>query len=148
MEKKRWLLVALAAAWLVVSLSVAGAEPPAARSAVVAQEERAWSDAGIPGVSIAVVERDEASGASHFFLRYAKGFVAPLHHHSPDHYVTTVTGHLILIVDGEERHLAPGSYFALLDGAPHGARCEGDEDCVMFIDARGPWDVVLEPPAE
>jgi hypothetical protein len=29
---------------------------------------------------------------------------------------------------------------------PHVARCEGSEPCVMFIDARGPWDVVPEKP--
>jgi len=40
--------------------------------------------------------------------------------------------------------LAPGSYFALLNKAPHAARVEGKDACVMFIDARGPWDVVME----
>ena len=27
---------------------------------------------------------------------------------------------------------------------PHAARCEGSEDRVMFIDARGAWDVEPE----
>jgi quercetin dioxygenase-like cupin family protein len=83
-------------------------------------------------------------GASHFFLKYAAGFKAPLHHHSPDHHVVTVSGNLVVIVDGKENNLPPGSSFSLRSKAPHAARCEGSQDCVMFIDARGPWDVVPE----
>lgn len=100
-----------------------------------------WTAAAIPGVSSATVTGDTAGGGSRFYLRYAAGFVAPLHHHSPDHFVTTVTGMLVLIVDGTEHRLAPGSYFALTGKAAHAVRCEGDVDCVMFIDAHGPWDV-------
>ena len=101
-----------------------------------------WADAGIPGVSIAAADGDMKKGASHFFLKYAAGFKAPLHYHSPNHHVVTVSGNLVLIVDGKENNLPPGSFFSLRNKAPHGARCEGSQDCVMFIDARGPWDVV------
>lgn len=131
-----------------LSLATAALAVGASRATVTARSDWKWADAGVPGVANAAVEGDMKSGASHFYLRYAAGFVAPLHHHSPDHYVTTVSGHLVLIVDGKEHHLPPGSYFALLGGAPHAGRCEGTEDCVMFIDARGAWDVVPEPPAK
>jgi quercetin dioxygenase-like cupin family protein len=102
-----------------------------------------WSDAGVPGVATAVVRGDMTKGPSHFYLRYAAGFVAPLHHHSPDHYATMITGNLHLIVEGKAHALGPGSYFALTNKAKHAARCEGSQPCVMFIDARGPWDVVV-----
>ena len=102
-----------------------------------------WIGAGVPGVESAAVKGDMAKGASHFYLKYAAGFAAPVHHHSPDHYVTTVAGNLVLVVDGKEHRLPPGSYFAFTGKAPHAARCEGGQDCVMFVDARGKWDVVL-----
>lgn len=102
-----------------------------------------WVDAGVPGVETAVVQGDMKAGASHFYLKYPGGFVASLHHHSPDHYATTVAGNLVLIVHGNEHRMPPGSYFAFTDKAKHAARCEGSEPCIMFIDARGPWDVVL-----
>jgi len=105
-----------------------------------------WAEAGIPGVRTAAVEGDMAKGPSHFYLGYAAGFAAPLHHHSPDHFATTVSGTLVLVVGGREHRLPPGSYFSLRDKAPHAARCEGTEECVMFIDTRGPWDVVPEKP--
>lgn len=106
-----------------------------------------WADAGIPGVSTAVVQGDMAKGSSHFYLRYPPGFVSPVHHHSPDHYATTVSGNLSLTMNGKEHRLSPGSYFAFTAKAPHVARCSGPEPCVMFIDARGAWDVVVEPMA-
>lgn len=131
---------------LPVAVAVAGVSlaQGASRAVVTSHGSLKWADAGIPGVSTSVVEGDLSKGPSRFYLKYAAGFVAPLHHHSPDHYVTTVSGDLVLILDGKEQRLAPGSYFALTGKASHAARCEGSEDCVMFIQALGPWDVVPE----
>jgi quercetin dioxygenase-like cupin family protein len=67
-----------------------------------------------------------------------------LHHHTADHYVTVVSGTLLLTTDGKETRLPPGSFFALTGKEPHSARVEGDQDCVMLVDARAPWDVVPE----
>lgn len=125
----------------------AGAVHAEGKAVVTAKGDVAWTDAGIPGVTKAAVEGDMANGPSHFYLKYPAGFATPSHHHSPDHYVTTVSGNLVLVADGKERKLAPGSYFALTGKAKHVARCEGSEDCVMFVDARGAWDVVPEKQA-
>ena len=114
------------------------------KATVVPTSQLAWVNAGIPSVHTAAVQGDMKSGPSHFFLKYAAGFVTPPHHHSPDHFVTTVSGNLVLILDGKEQAVPPGSYFALTGKARHAARCEGAQDCVMFIDARGPWDVVAD----
>lgn len=146
MERKR-------ASWIVplaiasVAAGSAAVSAGGAGSVVRTQAELAWAAAGVPGVSTAAVEGDLASGPVRFYLRYAAGFAAPLHHHSADHFVTTVSGRLVLVLDGAEHVLPPGSYFALTGKAAHGARCEGPEDCVMFVHALGAWDVVPEPPA-
>jgi len=132
-----------AAAALALVSSPAVIAQGAAKSVFTPVADLKWTNAGVPGVASAVVKGDMAKGASHFYLKYGAGFVAPVHHHSPDHYVTTVTGDLVLVVDGKEHRLLPGSYFAFTGKAKHAARCEGSQDCVMFIDARGPWDVVM-----
>jgi len=133
--------IVLTLAGTAVSSQVAG------QHTLTPSTELKWTHAGIPGVSTAVVRGDMAKGPSHFFLKYAAGFVAPMHHHSPDHYATTVTGNLVLAgAHGQEKRLPPGSYFAFVDKAGHAVRCEGNQDCVMFIDARGAWDVVLDKP--
>jgi len=132
----------------ILALGLAGT-PTASASAdgkvvVTPAADLKWTAGSVTGVSTAVAQGDMAKGASHFFLKYAAGFVTPAHHHTPDHYVVLVSGNLVLVVDGKEQRLGPGSYFALNGKAAHVARCEGDADCVMFIDARGPWDVVPE----
>jgi quercetin dioxygenase-like cupin family protein len=142
--------VALAAVLALVSPYSPGAfaQGTATKAVLTPVSDLKWIGAGVPGVETAVVKGDMAKGASQFYLKYAAGFVAPVHHHSPDHYVTTVAGNLVLVVDGKEHRLPPGSYFAFTGKAKHAARCEGAEACVMFIDARGPWDVVLGKPKD
>lgn len=139
--------VAIVAPFLLAAAGAFGTSPALAQAAFLPASDLKWQNAGVPGVSTAVARGDLSKGATHFYLKYAAGFAAPLHHHSPDHYATTVTGNLVLVgADGKEHRLAPGSYFAFVNKATHAARCEGSQDCVMFIDARSAWDVVIAKP--
>ena len=116
----------------------------AGKSVVVAKADLKWKDMGIPGVAAAPVSGDMEKGASRFFLKYPVGFVTPKHHHTAHHYVTVVSGTITLTVDGTDHKLGPGSYFALTEKMPHTAKVEGNEEAVFFIQADGPWDVVME----
>lgn len=136
MTLKRVLVISISAALL------AGA-PALADATVVTKAEMKWKDMG-NGVAAATVSGDMEKGASRFFLKYPAGFVSPKHHHDADHYVTVVSGTLVLTVDGKEHRLGPGSYFAQTHKAAHVAKVEGKEEAVMFIQADGPWNVVLE----
>ena len=140
MKSKLMAMVILAAAIAMASSVVIGAE----KTMVIAQDQLTWKDMGIPGIKSAVVTGDMAKGPSRFFLTYPVGFTSPAHHHTPDHYVTLVSGSLTLTVDGKDTKLMPGSFFALTNKAVHVAKVEGDQPAVMFIQADGPWDVVME----
>jgi quercetin dioxygenase-like cupin family protein len=106
-----------------------------------------WSDAaGFPGVQIGSLQGNPGKGASHFFLKYAGGFTAPVHHHTANHYVAVVAGTLVLTVDGKEHKLPAGSYFSFTGKKPHATRCEAGADCVLAMDVRGKWDVVAPKP--
>jgi hypothetical protein len=136
--------------WVAAAAGVAGAVvamtawAQSGRATLVPASQLTWVNAGIPGVQTAALQGDMKSGPSHFYLKYPAGFVAPVHFHSPDHFATTVSGQLVLITEGRETALPPGSHFAFTGKARHAARCEGAQDCVMFIDARGAWDVVAD----
>ena len=138
--KSKLMVLALVAALAAFASTAIGAE----KTMVVTPDQLTWKDMGIPGVMSAQVTGDMTKGPSRFFLKYPKGFVTPAHHHTPDHYVTVVSGTLLLTVDGKETKLGPGSFFALTNKAVHVAKVVGDEDAVMFIQADGPWDVVME----
>jgi len=102
-----------------------------------------WTDVpGFPGVKTAPVEGDPAKGPHHMFMKFTAGFAAPMHHHTANHFVTVVSGTLVLTVDGKEQRLPAGSYFAFKDKSAHKTACAEGADCVLFMDVRGKWDVV------
>jgi quercetin dioxygenase-like cupin family protein len=115
------------------------------RAVLIPASELQWKDVpGMRGVQTARVDGDPSRGPSHFFTKLAGGHAAPLHHHTADHFGTVVAGTLVLIVDGTEHKLPPGSYFAFTGQKKHATRCETGADCVFSTDARGKWDVVQD----
>ena len=134
-----------AAVLALTALLVAGtpawtAEPSAV---VVKMSELKWKELG-NGVSAAPVSGDMSKGPCRFYLKYPVGMVTPNHHHDADHYVTLVAGDVTLTVEGKTHHLGPGDYFALTQKVPHIAKVEGNEEAVFFIQAEGPWNVVMD----
>ena len=106
--------------------------------------ELKWTDvAEFPGLKMAGVHGDPAKGASHFFIKLPAGFSAPVHYHNADHWVAVVTGTLMLTPEGgKETALPAGSGFGFTGKKRHATKCAEGGDCVLFIDARGKWDVV------
>jgi quercetin dioxygenase-like cupin family protein len=96
-----------------------------------------------PGVKAAVVSGDPTKGPHHAFTKFAAGFAAPVHHHTADHHVVVVAGTLVLVVDGKDVTLPPGSYFSFTKKMKHATRCEAGAECILFSDVRGKWDVVI-----
>lgn len=139
--KNKLALVAVVAAAL--SSAAFGVASDAGKSVVMAPADLQWKTMGNAGVATALVSGDMAKGPCRFFLKYPAGLVTPLHHHSSDHHVTVISGTITLTVGGKDYRLGPGSYFMLGDKAPHVAKVEGKEDAIMFIQAEGPWDVVM-----
>lgn len=131
----------------VVFAAAAVQAKPAAN--LTAAADLKWTDVpGFAGVHMAVAEGDPSKGASRFFMKFDKGFAAPDHHHSADHYGTVVAGTLILTVDGKESKLPAGSYFSFTGKKVHSTKCDAAADCVIEIDAKGKWDVVPEKKAD
>ena len=110
---------------------------------VMSKADLKWKDMG-NGVFAAPVSGDMDKGASRFFLKYPAGFVTPKHLHDSNHYGAVVSGTVTLTVAGKSQTLGPGSYFSLTHKASHTAKVEGAEEVVFFIQADGPWNVVME----
>jgi mannose-6-phosphate isomerase-like protein (cupin superfamily) len=138
MKLEQRVRVSIAALLMTVSPLVAAGGP----SVVVTKSALNWKDMG-NGVAAAAVSGDMQKGPSRFFLKYPAGLVTPPHHHNADHYVTVLAGSLTLTVDGKDHKLGPGDYFALTKKASHVAKVDGKGEAVFFIQADGPWDVVM-----
>lgn len=108
-----------------------------------------WSDVpDRPGVKLAAVQGDPSKGASHFFIKLPAGYSVPQHHHSPDHYAMVAAGTVVFNVDGQDHSLPAGSYFSFTGQKKHTTHCAEGTECVLFVDSRGKWDVVVEGAAK
>ena len=112
---------------------------------IVPASDLKWTDVPeMAGVQMAAVDGDPLKGPSHFLVKFVGGFVAPVHHHTSNHSVTVVAGTLVLTVDGKEQKLPAGSFFSFSKKTKHATSCAAGADCVLSIDSRGKWDVVVE----
>jgi quercetin dioxygenase-like cupin family protein len=110
---------------------------------VVPAGETKWADVpGMDGVKMAALDGAPDKGASRFLIKLAGGLSVPVHFHNPDHYVYVVSGTMVLGIDGKDVTLPAGSYFSFTGKKKHTTLCQAGADCVLFIDARGKWDVV------
>ena len=142
--------IALALAFtLALTLSAHAAEP--AGAVLLTPGELKWTDdPAHPGVKVAAVQGDPNTGPAHFFVKLPAGMSVPMHFHTADHWVAVVSGTLVLMPEGgAEKRLATGSGFGFTDKKKHTTKCAEGADCVLFVDARGKWDVVpAEAPAK
>ena len=107
-----------------------------------------WVDVpGMAGLKEATVTGNPSKGPGHFFVKFPGGFSAPEHHHTASHYVTVVSGTMVINVDGKDHTLPPGSFFAFTGAKKHTTKCAEGADCVVCIDTRGKWDMVPEAAA-
>jgi mannose-6-phosphate isomerase-like protein (cupin superfamily) len=139
--KNNYALVAvIAAALFSAAFALAG---ETGKSVVLSKADLKWVAMGNSGVAAAPVSGDMGKGPCRFFLKYPVGLVTPMHHHTANHHVTMISGAITLTVGGKEHRLGPGDYFMLADQATHIGKVEGKEDAIFFIQAEGPWDVVM-----
>jgi quercetin dioxygenase-like cupin family protein len=104
-----------------------------------------WNDVpNFAGVQMAVLDGDPSKGPSHFLIKFVGGFSAPLHHHTANHFATVVAGTLLMTVDGAEQKLPAGSFFGFSRKTKHATACVAGSDCILSVDARGKWDVLVE----
>ncbi len=142
--------LALALAFAAIAPQVSAKDMQKAGSCVLLPaDDLKWNEVpGFPGVKMAALEGDPATGPCHIMMKLSDGFAAPLHHHTSDHFVTVVSGTLSLTVDGKETKLPAGSFFLFKGKKVHVTKCEPGADCVLAIDARGKWDVLPETVAK
>jgi hypothetical protein len=122
------------------------AKPAASRLVVMPAGEMRWIDldpVGAPGVQVADLWGNHATGAFGALLKLPAGFAVPLHTHTYDMKVVIVSGTYIQVPDGKpEFRLGPGSYFMQPGGNyRHTTTCDKASACVFFVESRGKFDL-------
>jgi anti-sigma factor ChrR (cupin superfamily) len=117
----------------------------ASRLVVMPAGDVKWADLdpGAPGVKVADLWGNHASGAYGALFKLPAGFAAPLHTHTYDMKVVIVSGTYIQAPEGKaEFRLGPGSYFMQPGGSyRHTTTCDKASDCVFFVESRGKFDL-------
>ena len=102
-----------------------------------------WIDAPIPGVQLALVWGDDATGARWLF-KMDPGVALPMHTHTHDYWGLSIQGAWVHIeADGTEIPTGPGDYSRVHGGEVHADRCDSDIPCIGLLDFAGPRDVAL-----
>ena len=127
--------------------SVKPAQKPAESTLVVMPaSDMKWTDldpAGAPGVKVADLWGNHATGAFGALFKLPAGFAAPLHTHTYDIKVVIVSGTYVQAPEGKpEFRLGPGSYFLQPGGSyRHTTTCDKASDCVFLVESKGPFDL-------
>ncbi|HEV2064709.1 MAG TPA: DUF4437 domain-containing protein [Thermoanaerobaculia bacterium] len=105
-----------------------------------------WNDLdpkGAPGVKIADMWGNHATGAFGAFVKFPAGFATPLHTHTNAFKIVIVSGTFVQVPDGKpEFRLGPGSYMWQPGGNyRHTTACDKASDCVFFTQANGKFDL-------
>lgn len=121
-------------------------KPPESRLVVMPAGDMKWSDLdpkGAPGVKVADLWGNHATGPFGALLKLPAGFAAPLHTHTYDMKVVIVSGTYIQAPDGKpEFRLGPGSYFLQPGGNyRHTTTCDAASECVFLVESKGPFDL-------
>src|SRR6266536_1329689 len=124
----------------------------ASRLVVMPASDLKWTDLdpGAPGVKVADLWGNHATGAFGALFKLPSGFAAPLHTHTYDMKVVIVSGTYIQAPEGKpEFRLGPGSYFMQPGGNyRHTTSCDPAADCLFFVEGKGKFDLKLvQPPA-
>lgn len=103
---------------------------------LVRTAEGAFKPAAVPGVSVKVLRRDQATGASTSLVRFEPGARFPAHNHP--------AGEEIFIVEGDfqvGRHrLTGGDYLYTPPGEAHAASTEGG--CLVLVTLPKPVEIL------
>ncbi len=125
------------------------AKDPASRLVVMPAGELKWADLdprGAPGVKIADLWGNHATGAFGAFIQLPAGFTVPLHTHTSDYKVVIVSGTYIQVPEGKpEFRIGPGSYFMQPGGNyKHITSCDAASECVFFVESKGKFDLKVD----
>jgi anti-sigma factor ChrR (cupin superfamily) len=153
MRTGHFLTLAMTFALPVAALAQGSAEakaksaPPEAASRLVVMPagDVKWADLdpGAPGVKVADLWGNHATGPYGALFKLPAGFAAPLHTHTYDMRVVIVSGTYIQAPEGKpEFRLGPGSYFRQPGGNyRHTTTCDTASDCVFFVESKGKFDL-------
>lgn len=92
-------------------------------------------------ISVAVVWGDMKKGPHAAFHKFKPGTVVENHSHSSTFKGVIIAGTWVTGEESSPKTLGPGSFFIDSKGENHITKCEGKEECVVYIESSGKFDI-------
>ncbi len=103
-----------------------------------------WEESGVPGAQFGQLWGSTEAEDAAWLVRIAPGAAFPVHGHSNDYWGLSLQGNWIHTgPDGNEVSLTAGSYIFQPAVEWHADRCDGTEDCIIFLDFDGVRNAVF-----
>ena len=123
-----------------------GSKAKASAAVLMPAGDVKWTDldpAGAPGVKIADLWGNHATGAYGALIKFPGGFSVPLHTHTNTMKIVVVSGTFIHGPEGKpEVRLGPGSYMLQPGGNyRHTTACDKASECLFFAESNGKFDL-------
>ena len=123
-----------------------GSKAKASGAVIMPAGDVKWTDldpTGAPGVKIADLWGNHATGAYGALIKFPAGFSVPLHTHTNDMKAVIVSGTFIHGPEGKpEVRLGPGSYLLQPGGNyRHTTACDKASECLFFAQSNGKFDL-------
>jgi len=129
----------MAAAASMLLVTAAQAEPPAKLS----PSELQWREM-FPGVQFAPAYGDWEKEAHAKYVRFAPGTQVPMHTHAGAYEGVMISGRMVNLHEGGKRvEIAPGDFWHIGGGEPHGHECLSKAPCFFYTHSNGLWDLQL-----
>jgi len=123
-----------------------GSKAKASAAVIMPAGDVKWTDldpTGAPGVKIADLWGNHATGAYGALIKFPAGFSAPLHTHTNAMKIVIVSGTFIHGPEGKpEVRLGPGSYMMQPGGNyRHTTASDKASECLFFAQSNGKFDL-------
>jgi quercetin dioxygenase-like cupin family protein len=92
-------------------------------------------------ISVAVVWGDMKKGPHAAIHKFKPGTVVENHSHSSTFKGVIIAGTWVTGEESSPKKLGPGSFFMDYKGENHVTKCEGDTECVVYIESSGKFDI-------
>ena len=137
------LVIACVAVTVTAAAREASAQEPPDAAIHMSAKELPWApltpDSGLQWVPLWGDHSKPDEDGYGMLLMVPAGAEAGVHAHSDHRHVINMQGTLVRMMEGDAapEALPPGSYVYQPGGQFHNERCEGPEDCVLFIHQHG-----------
>ena len=140
---RRSLLMLAVAVGMIVAWSVGRVQGQGdAGKVIYVSAEKANFKSTNPGVSMAAIWGDSATGAHATWTKFDAGYDAGMHTHTNDVWIAVVKGAYLYKDDAGEKRVGPGDFLRVPGGHKHWSGGDKKDGALFYEEGSGKFDLI------